>query len=111
MKLVIAIIQPNRLDSVREQLIEDGITRITVTRVSGHGQAPDLDLYRGLEIAPNLSPKIRLEIAVNDAFLETTIDAILRSARTGEIGDGKIFVVPLEECIRVRTGERGGGAI
>ena len=113
MKLIIAVIQPNRLDAVREALMERAITRITVSRVTGHGQAPDLDLYRGLEVATNLTPKVRLEIAVNDDFLDAAIDGLLCAARNGkgEPGDGKIMIVPLEDCIRVRTGERGSSAI
>lgn len=111
MKLVTAIIQPDRLDEVREALIAAEITRITVSRCTGHGRAEDSELYRGQKVVPNLISKVRLEIAVNDDFLETTINAILGSARTGKIGDGKIFVTDLRECIRIRTGERGGTAI
>jgi len=114
MKLVTAIIQPDRLDQVREALITAEITRITVSRCTGHGRAEDSELYRGQKVIPNLIAKVRLEIAVNDAFLEPTIDAILTAARTGpqgKIGDGKIFVTELQECIRIRTGERGGTAI
>lgn len=111
MKLVTAIIQPDRLDEVREALIAAEITRITVSRCTGHGRAEDSELYRGQKVVPNLISKVRLEIAVNDDFLETTIDAILGAARTGKIGDGKIFVTDLRECIRIRTGERGGTAI
>lgn len=114
MKLVTAIIQPDRLDQVREALITAEITRITVSRCTGHGRAEDSELYRGQKVIPNLIAKVRLEIAVNDAFLEPTIEAILTAARTGpqgKIGDGKIFVTELQECIRIRTGERGGTAI
>lgn len=111
MKLVTAIIQPDRLDEVREALIAAEITRITISRCTGHGRAEDSELYRGQKVVPNLISKVRLEIAVNDAFLDITIDAILGSARTGKIGDGKIFVTDLQECIRIRTGERGGTAI
>ncbi|MFZ4526423.1 MAG: P-II family nitrogen regulator, partial [Chlorobium sp.] len=87
--------------------------RITVSRVTGHGRQEDIDIYRGQKIAPNLIPKIRLDIAVNDEFVDITIDTIINFAShgVGEIGDGKIFISPLEECIRIRTRERGGKAI
>ena len=113
MKLIVAIIQPDKLDEVHQSLIAAEIFRITVSRVTGHGQQEDPELYRGEEVVPNLIPKVRLEIAVNEAFVEPTIEAILAGARHGEgaIGDGKIFVLPLEEVIRIRTGERGGEAI
>jgi nitrogen regulatory protein P-II 1 len=113
MKLIIAIIQPDKLDEVHQALIAAEIFRITVSRVTGHGQQEDPELYRGEEVAPSLIPKVRLEIAVNDAFVEPTVNAILVAAKHGEgtIGDGKIFIMPLEECIRIRTGERGGSAI
>lgn len=115
MKLITAIIREVQLDKVREALIEAEITRITVSRVSGHGQQRTEEMYRGQIIVPDLIPKIRIEIAVNDAFVDITVDTILRSAHTngkeGRVGDGKIFITPLEECIRIRTGERGGSAI
>ncbi len=113
MKLITAIIPSDKLDQVREALIQAEIGRITVSRVTGHGQQEDPDLYRGQEVAPNLIPKVRLEIGVNDTFVDLTVDTIIAAARhgRGEIGDGKIFVTPLEECIRIRTGERGGQAI
>ncbi|MCG3205618.1 MAG: Nitrogen regulatory protein P-II [Elusimicrobia bacterium] len=113
MKLITAIIQPDRLDLVREALIAAEISRITVSRVSGHGRGVDEELYRGQVVAPNLIPKIRLEIACNDEFVEVACNAIIKAARHGDgkIGDGKIFVTPLEQCIRIRTGERGGSAI
>jgi nitrogen regulatory protein P-II 1 len=113
MKMVVAIIQPDKLDEVHKALVDAEITRITVTRVTGHGRAQDTELYRGSEVTPNLLPKVRLEIAVNNDFVDTTVDAILAAARHdgGALGDGKIFVMPLEECIRIRTGERGGEAI
>lgn len=114
MKLLTAIIQPDKLDEVREALIAAEITRITVSRCTGHGRAEDQELYRGQKVVPNLINKVRLEIALNDAFLEPCIEAILKSARSGKdgkIGDGKIFVTELAECIRIRTGERGGTAI
>ncbi len=113
MKLVTAIIRAEKLDEVRQALIAAEITRITVTRCSGRGQAERKDIYRGLEVAPALVPKIRLDIACNDEFKQITIDAILGAARRGEgeSGDGKIFVSNLEECIRISTGEEGSEAI
>ena len=114
MKLITAIIRENKLDQVREALMEAGISRITVSRVAGHGQQVQEEIYRGQKMIPSLTPKVRLEIAVNDEFVEITCDTILASAKSdsgGAIGDGKIFILPLEDCIRIRTGERGGSAI
>jgi nitrogen regulatory protein P-II 1 len=114
MKLITAIIRENKLDAVREALIDAEITRITVSRVSGHGQQVREELYRGQTVTPDLIPKIRLEIAVNDDFVDITVNTIIKSARTndqGVVGDGKIFITPLEECIRIRTGEKGSIAI
>lgn len=114
MKLVTAIIRETKLDDVREALIENEITRITVVRVSGHGQQFDEEIHRGQKIIPNLIPKVKLEIAVNDPFVDITVDTIIKNAKTnsiGEIGDGKIWITPIEECIRIRTGEKGGKAI
>lgn len=114
MKLVTAIIRETKLDDVREALIENEITRITVVRVSGHGQQFDEEIHRGQKIIPNLIPKVKLEIAVNDPYVDITVDTIIKNAKTnsiGEIGDGKIWITPIEECIRIRTGEKGGKAI
>jgi nitrogen regulatory protein P-II 1 len=113
MKLITSIIPADRLDPVREALIKAEISRITVSRVTGHGQQEDMDLYRGQEIVPNLIPKVRLDIAVNAEFVDITVDTIIATAKHGDgrIGDGKIFITNLEECIRIRTGERGGQAI
>lgn len=113
MKLVTAIIQPEKLDAVHQALIDAEIFRVSVSRCTGHGQQSDRDLYRGQEVTPDLIPKVRLEIAVNDEFVEPTVKAIMTAARSegGEIGDGKIFIQPLEDCIRIRTGERGSSAI
>jgi nitrogen regulatory protein P-II 1 len=113
MKLITAIIQNAKLDAVRESLIAAKITRITVSRVTGHGRQADEELYRGQVVVPNLIPKARLDIACNDEFVKIACDAIMEAARDGDgrIGDGKIFITPLEECIRIRTGETGGGAI
>jgi nitrogen regulatory protein P-II 1 len=114
MKLITAIIREASLDQVREALIEADIKRITVSRVSGHGQQRIEEMYRGQVIIPDLIPKVKIEIAVNNEFVDITVNTILSSARsngTGNVGDGKIFISPLEECIRIRTGERGGSAI
>jgi len=116
MKLITAIIREKQLDMVREALIAAEITRITVSRVSGHGQQRQEELYRGQTIIPNLIPKIKIEIAVNDEFVDITTETIIKAARStngsvGEVGDGKIFITPLEECIRIRTGTKGGEAI
>jgi nitrogen regulatory protein PII len=114
MKLIVAIIRENKLDQVREALIANEITRITVSRVSGHGQQVREEVFRGKKVIPSLIPKVKIEIGVNDAFVDITVKSIIEAARTnskGEIGDGKIFIMPLEECIRIRTGEKGGTAI
>jgi len=114
MKMVTAIVREEKLDQVREALIEAEITRITVSRVSGHGRQMQANIHRGKKVVPNLVPKVRLTIAVNNSFVEPTCEAIIRAARTeneGAVGDGKIFITPLEECIRIRTGETGGSAI
>lgn len=113
MKLITAIIRESQLDQVREALIHVDITRITVSRVSGHGQQIREEIYRGRRVVPNLTPKIRLEIAVNDEFVDTACKTIIEAAKTngGTLGDGKIFITQLEDCIRIRTEERGGKAI
>lgn len=113
MKLITAIIRESQLDQVREALIEVDITRITVSRVSGHGQQIREEIYRGRSVVPNLTPKIRLDIAVNDDFVDITCQTIIAAAKTngGTLGDGKIFITQLEDCIRIRTEERGGKAI
>ncbi len=113
MKLVIAIIQPDKLEEVHHALVDEEILRITVSRCTGHGQAEDPDLYRGQEVKPSLLAKVRIEIAVNDDYVERAVSAIINGAKHngGEIGDGKIFILPLEDCVRIRTGEHGGSAI
>jgi len=112
MKLVIAIIQPHRLDEVKEELYKAGVNLITVSEVLGHGRQKGItEIYRGHKETGNLLRKTRLEIAVNDNFLDPTIKAIIKGAKTGETGDGKIFVLDLEECVRIRTEERGSLAI
>jgi len=112
MKLVIAIIQPHKLEAVKAELYKEEVNLLTVSEVLGHGRQKGVaEVYRGIKETGNLLRKIRLEIAVNDSFLERTIEAITRGARTGETGDGKIFVLDLNDCIRIRTGEHGGEAI
>jgi len=114
MKLLIAIIRENQLDQVRESLVVAGISRITVSNVSGHGRTTTEEIYRGQKVIPNLVPNIRLEIALNDAFVEPAVNAILSATKAntdGLIGSGKIMILPLEDCIRLRTGERGSEAI
>jgi nitrogen regulatory protein P-II 1 len=112
MKLVVAIIQPEKLTDVKQALFEVGIGKMTVSNVIGCGQQMGFtETYRGAITEVNLLKKVRLEIGVNDNFVQPAIDAIIKAARTGNIGDGKILVMPLEECIRVRTGEKGHDAI
>jgi nitrogen regulatory protein P-II 1 len=115
MKMIVAIIRPERLEAVQEALNERDVYLMTVTDVRGYGrQRGHTEVYRGTEFQPRLLPKLKLEIAVNDAFVEAVLEAVVHAARTpetGQIGDGKIFVLSLEDCIRVRTGERGGQAI
>src|SRR5512136_773305 len=112
MKLIIAIIQPSRLEEVKEKLYKAEVHLITVSEVLGHGRQKGVtEVYRGAREMGNLLRKIRLEIAVNDDFVEPTIQAIIKGAKTGQTGDGKIFVLDLKECIRIRTEERGGAAI
>ncbi len=112
MKLIIAIIKPDRLEAVKEELYKADVNLITVTEVLGHGRQMGVtEVYRGAKEMGNLLRKIRLEIAVNEAFAEPTIKAIIKGAQTGEVGDGKIFVLELAECVRIRTEERGGTAI
>jgi nitrogen regulatory protein P-II 2 len=112
MKLVIAIIQPHKLDAVMKALDQQEIYLKTVSNVLGCGRQKGVsEVYRGVKEAGNLIKKVRLEIAVNDAYLEPTIEAISSKAKSGQVGDGKIFVIDLAECIRIRTGERGGVAI
>lgn len=112
MKMIVAIIQPFRLDEVKEALYAVDVNLITVSEVLGHGrQGGVTEVYRGHKETGNLLRKIRLEIAVNETFVEPTIQAIMKGARTGEVGDGKIFVYDLSEVVRIRTGERGTEAI
>lgn len=112
MKLITAIIKPFKLDDVREALSEIGVQGITVTEVKGFGrQKGHTELYRGAEYVVDFLPKIKLEIAVDNSMSEQVIDSIISVANTGKIGDGKIFVTPLEQVIRIRTGEKGIDAI
>ncbi|MCB1863832.1 MAG: P-II family nitrogen regulator [Chromatiales bacterium] len=112
MKLIIAIIKPFKLDDVREALSELGVTGITVTEVKGFGrQKGHTELYRGAEYVVDFLPKVKLEIAVAADSVERIIEALSKAANTGKIGDGKIFVTPLEQAVRIRTGESGAEAL
>ena len=112
MKMVMAIIKPFKLDDVREALAEVGVQGITVTEVKGFGrQKGHTELYRGAEYVVDFRPKVKIEAAVDDTLVDQVIEAIERSARTGKIGDGKIFVSPLEQVVRIRTGETGKDAL
>ena len=112
MKLIIAYIQPDRLTAVKQALYDKEVFKMSVTNALGCGQQMGYhESYRGVDIEVNLLKKVRVEIGVNDDFVKPTIDAIIRGARSGNIGDGKIFVSALEEVIRIRTGERGEGAL
>ena len=112
MKLVIAYIQPHKLKDVKQALYKARVTKMSVTNALGCGEQHGYEeSYRGIKVEVNLLKKVRLEIAVNQEFLEQTIEAIIEGARTEQIGDGKIFVVDLAECVRIRTGERGHDAI
>ena len=112
MRLIIAIIQPYRLEEVKEELYKAGVSLLTVSEVLGHGRQKGVtEVYRGAKETGNLLRKVRLEIAVNENFVEPTINAIVKGAKTGETGDGKIFVLDLKECVRIRTEERGTVAI
>ena len=112
MKKIEAIIQPDRLDAVKEELFKADVHKMTVSRVKGCGQQKGYsESYRGKIFKVNLLSKIKIEIAVNSEFVEATVNAIIKGARTGNIGDGKIFVTDLPQCIRIRTGEKGEKAI
>lgn len=112
MKLVIAVIKPFKLDDVREALSEIGVQGVTVTEVKGFGrQKGHTELYRGAEYVVDFLPKVKLEVAIGDDMLDQVVEAISKAANTGKIGDGKIFVLDLEQAIRIRTGETGTDAI
>ena len=112
MKLIIAYIQPERLNAVKKSLYESEVFKMSVTHALGCGQQKGYhETYRGAAIEVNLLKKVRLEIAVNDDHVESTASSIVKGARTGKIGDGKIFVLELPECVRIRTGEKGSEAI
>lgn len=112
MKLITAIIKPFKLDDVRAALLEQGVQGLTLLEVKGYGrQKGHTELYRGAEYKVDFLPKIKLEIAVEEGRVDQVIDAIAESAATGQIGDGKIFVSPLEQVIRIRTGERDQAAL
>lgn len=115
MKLIIAIIQPSKLEAVKEALAQVEVFRMTIMDVQGFGrQKGHTEIYRGREFTVNLLRKVEIQIAVNDDFLEKTINAVVEAGRSGEqgkVGDGKIFVLPIDDCIRIRTGERGPEAI
>ncbi|PKL04567.1 MAG: transcriptional regulator [Spirochaetae bacterium HGW-Spirochaetae-9] len=112
MKMIIAYIQPHKLNEVKQELYKSEIYKISVSNAMGCGQQKGYsEIYRGVDIEVNLLKKVRIEIGVNDSFVKPTVDAIIKGAQTGEIGDGKIFILPLDECIRIRTGETGSEAI
>ena len=112
MKLIIAYIQPHALNDVKRELYRAEVFKVSITNAMGCGQQKGYtEHYRGVDIEVNLLKKVRIEIAVNDNFVKPTVDAIIRGARSGEIGDGKIFILPIEETIRIRTGETGQAAI
>jgi nitrogen regulatory protein P-II 1 len=112
MKLIVAIIKPFKLDEVKEALQEVGLQGITVTEARGFGrQKGHTELYRGAEYVVDFLPKVKIEVMVEDNMVERTTEAIINAARTGRIGDGKIFIMPVEDVIRIRTGERGAEAI
>lgn len=112
MKLVVAYFRPEKLNDVKQELYKEEIFKISVTNAMGCGQQMGYtESYRGVDIEVNLLKKVRIEIAVSEPFVQKTVDAIVRGARTGEIGDGKIFVLPVEDCVRIRSGEKGEAAI
>ena len=112
MKMIMAIIKPFKLDDVREALAESGIAGITVTEVKGFGrQKGHTELYRGAEYVVDFLPKVKVEVVVADSLVEKAMDAIVKAARTGKIGDGKIFVFGVEQVVRIRTGETGEEAV
>lgn len=112
MKLITAIVKPHRLDEVKTALQELGIHGLTVTEASGYGrQRGHTEVYRGAEYRVDLVPKVRIEVVVDDADTDAAVDAVVKAARTGKIGDGKVWITPVETVVRVRTGERGPDAL
>ena len=112
MKLVVAIIRPEKLNTVLEELYRSDIQGLTISRVQGHGgEREHVETYRGLTVKMELSEKVRLEVGVSNHFVEPTVHAILKGARTGAVGDGKIFVLPVEKIFRIRTGEEDQAAV
>ena len=112
MKLVVAIVRPEKLPDVLEALFLAEVHGLTIQRVQGHGgEVERVQTYRGTTVKMELANKVRLEIGVSDGFVERTVHAILRSARTGSVGDGKVFVLPVEKVYRIRTGEEDGAAV
>lgn len=116
MKLITAVIRPERLESVQRELQrvldEEDHYRLTVETIEGHGrQEGEIEIYRGQQFRGNLVEKLKLTLGVNESYVEKAVEAIIRGARTGQVGDGKIFVTPLDDVIRIRTGERGSSAI
>lgn len=112
MKKIEAVIKPFKLDEVKEALQEVGLQGITVMEARGFGrQKGHTELYRGAEYVVDFLPKVKIEVIVEDNMVDRTVEAIINAARTGRIGDGKIFIIPVEEAIRIRTGERGGDAV
>ena len=112
MKLIIAMIQPHKLPDVKQALFDADVHKMTVSNVLGCGQQKGYsETYRGVVHEINLLKKVQLEVAVNDNFVKPTVEAIIKGAKSGKIGDGKIFVMPIEECIRIRTEEKGSDAI
>jgi nitrogen regulatory protein P-II 1 len=112
MKMVVAIVRPERLTYVLEELYKAEVQGLTISRVQGHGgEREHVETYRGTTVKMDLSEKVRLEIGVSDHFVEPTVKALLKGARTGDVGDGKIFVVPVEKVYRIRTGEQDQAAV
>lgn len=112
MKLITAVVRPERLPEVKAALFRAGVTGMTLSRVSGHGGEHEVEQrYRGETVRLEFHEKVKIEMACSEPFVEPTIDAILAAARTGEVGDGKIFIQPLEQVIRIRTGERNNAAL
>jgi len=112
MKLVVAIVRPERLNAVLEELFKADVQGLTISRVDGHGgERQQVETFRGTTVKMELSDKVRLEIGVSNDFVDRTVQAILRSAQTGQVGDGKIFVMPVEKIYRIRTGEQDESAV